>query len=85
MLALGLLGVALLGSALAWGAFVWADVVAAFDGDPDTHTASELIQAWRRAHGAFGFLALLVPLILLGGGVALLVLYLFIHLELELV
>lgn len=85
MLAPLLLLLVLVASGIGWIAFVYEDVVAAYDGDPNTHTASELIKSWRRAHGVLGLLALLGPLALLWGGATLLVMYLFLHLALELV
>ena len=85
MIALWLLAAAILGSTLLFVIFVISDARAAFDHDPSTHTASELIKRWRRAHGVFGLLALLAPLALLAGGVELLAAWLFVHLVLELV
>lgn len=67
MTAIAALTVALAVTGLAlifWAWFVWKDAKAAFDRDPATHTASELIQHWRRQRGLAGAVMLAVGLVL---------------------
>jgi len=79
--ALPLLVFWLLLSWVGWGAWALYDAVFAFDHDPDTHTASERIKAWRRAKGVTGDVALGGPILALLA----IPIYLFLHLVLELV
>jgi hypothetical protein len=69
------------GSALAWLGWALYDAIFAFDGDPDTHTASERIKQWRRKRGWKGDLTLGVPILTLLA----IPIWLFLHLVLELV
>lgn len=78
--ALTALGVAVWGSAAIFGLFVWVDARAAFDHDDVTHTASEKIKRWRRK-AAWRTVALSAAI----GALALIPVYLFAHLVLELV
>ena len=78
--ALALLAVTLLVSVILWAYFAFVDANAAFDGSPETHTASERIKRWRRRSE-------LHTLALAGVVAALAVIpvYLFAHLIFELV
>lgn len=80
MTALGLLGLATLISLVMYMDFVYWDIKAAFDKDPDTHTASERIKRWRRSSP--------YRTVLLASVIACLAaipVYLFAHLVLEIV
>jgi hypothetical protein len=75
------LGFTILVSAALWARWVWEDAKAAFDEDPKSHTASEKMKHWRRVRGKRGSVMLATPIVAL----ALIPVYLFLHLILELV
>ena len=80
MTALSLLALCVLVSLILFAAFTWVDAKAAFDNDPDTHTASERIKHWRRLRRWRA--------VLLAGAICALAaipVYLFLHLVLEVV
>lgn len=71
----------LLVSAALWGRWVWEDAKAAFDGDPSTVSASDVLRHWRRGHGVWGYLGLGAPIFALFT----IPTYLVLHLLLDLV